>query len=76
MWKLSLTMYMRGKKLAAGKQKREKIVETPDVLLEWVNKANTKLTTIDPAAWTADEKTAFDTALADLKKTILALLKK
>ncbi|MFZ4441058.1 MAG: ParB/RepB/Spo0J family partition protein [Syntrophales bacterium] len=63
-------------KLAAGKQKREKTVETPDVLLEWVNKANTKLTTIDPAAWTEEEKTAFDTALTDLKKTILALLKK
>jgi hypothetical protein len=64
------------RKLAAGKQKREKIVETPDVLLQWVNKANTKLIAIDPAAWTEAEKTAFDTALMDLKKTILALLKK
>ena len=63
-------------KLAAGKQKREKIVETPDTLLQWVSKANTKLTAIDPAAWTAEEKTAFGTALTDLKKTILALLKK
>jgi hypothetical protein len=42
---------------------------------QWLNKANTKLTAVDPAAWTADEKTAFDTALTDLKKTILALLK-
>jgi len=63
-------------KLAAGKQKREKIVETPEMLLQWVNKANAKLTAIDPAAWTEEEKTAFDTALTDLKKTILALLKK
>jgi ParB family chromosome partitioning protein len=63
-------------KLAAGKQKREKIVETPDILLQWVDKANIKLTAIDPAAWTAEEKTAFATALTDLKKTILALLKK
>jgi len=33
------------------------------------------LTTIDSAAWTAGEKTAFATALGELKKTILAPLK-
>jgi ParB family transcriptional regulator, chromosome partitioning protein len=67
---------VKQEKLAAGKQKREKTVETPAVVLQWVSKANTKLTAIDPAAWTEEEKTAFDTALTDLKKTILALLKK
>jgi hypothetical protein len=41
-----------------------------------VGKTNAKLTAIDPAAWTEEEKTAFATALGELKKTILALMKK
>ena len=52
------------------------VLSTPNSVLQWVGKANTKLTAVDPAAWTADEKTAFDTALTDLKKTILTLLTK
>ena len=48
---------------------------TPAAHREWVDKTNAKLTAIDPAAWTEEEKTAFATALGELKKTILALLK-
>jgi len=40
-----------------------------------VDKTNAKLAAIDSAAWTEEEKTAFATALGELKKTILALLK-
>jgi ParB family chromosome partitioning protein len=42
---------------------------------EWVDKTNAKLAAIDPAAWTAEEITAFAASLGELKKTILALLK-
>jgi hypothetical protein len=48
---------------------------TPDAHREWVDKANAKLAAIDPAAWTAEEITAFAASLGELKKTILALLK-
>jgi ParB family chromosome partitioning protein len=62
-------------KEAAGGQRKQRTAPTPAAHREWVDKTNAKLTAIDPAAWTVEEKTAFATALTDLKKTILALLK-
>jgi len=68
-------------KEAAGKIRGQisnlpsKAATTPAAHREWVDKANAKLAAIDPAAWTEEEKTAFATALTELKKTILALLK-
>jgi hypothetical protein len=44
-------------------------------VLNWVDKTNAKLAALDPAAWTAEEITAFAASLGELKKTILALLK-
>jgi ParB family chromosome partitioning protein len=52
-----------------------KAAPTPAAHREWVDKTNAKLTAIDPAAWTEEEKTAFAASLGELKKTILALLK-
>jgi ParB family chromosome partitioning protein len=60
---------------AAGGQRKERTAPTPAAHREWVDKTNAKLTAIDSAAWTEEEKTAFTTALGELKKTILALLK-
>jgi len=62
-------------KEAAGGQRQARTAPTPDIHREWVDKTNAKLAAIDPAAWTAEEKTAFASALGELKKTILALLK-
>jgi ParB family chromosome partitioning protein len=62
-------------KEAAGSRRKERTAPTPAAHREWVDKTNAKLTAIDPAAWTEEEKTAFATALGELKKTILALLK-
>jgi len=59
----------------AGGQRKERTAPTPAAHRDWVDKTNAKLTAIDPAAWTEEEKTAFTTALGELKKTILALLK-
>jgi ParB family transcriptional regulator, chromosome partitioning protein len=59
----------------AGGQRKERTAPTPAAHREWVDKTNAKLTAIDSAAWTEEEKTAFATALGELKKTILALLK-
>jgi len=59
----------------AGGQRKERTAPTPAAHRDWVDKTNAKLTAIDPAAWTEEEKTAFAAALGELKKTILALLK-
>ena len=59
----------------AGGQRKERTAPTPAAHREWVDKTNAKLAAIDSAAWTEEEKTAFATALGELKKTILALLK-
>jgi hypothetical protein len=59
----------------AGSQRKERTAPTPAAHREWVDKTNAKLTAIDSAAWTEEEKTAFAAALGELKKTILALLK-
>jgi ParB family chromosome partitioning protein len=62
-------------KEAAGGQRQARTALTPDAHREWVDKTNAKLAAIDPAAWTAEEITAFAASLTELKKTILALLK-
>ena len=62
-------------KEAAGGQRQARTALTPDAHREWIDKTNAKLAVIDPAAWTAEEITAFATSLSELKKTILALLK-
>ena len=62
-------------KEAAGGQRQARTALTPDAHREWIDKTNAKLATIDPAAWTAEEITAFAASLTGLKKTILALLK-
>ena len=59
----------------AGGRRKERTAPTPATHREWVDKTNAKLAAIDSAAWTEEEKTAFATALGELKKTILALLK-
>jgi len=61
-------------KAAAGATRKEKAPATPEELIDWVTKANTKLNTIDPAPWTEEEKTAFTEALEDLQETIGGLL--
>jgi len=58
-----------------GGRRKERTAPTPAAHREWVDKTNAKLAAIDSAAWTEEEKTAFATALGELKKTILALLK-
>ncbi len=62
-------------KEAAGGQRKVRTTPTPAAHRDWVDKTNAKLTTIDPAAWSPEEITAFATSLGELKKTILALLK-
>ena len=61
-------------KAAAGATRKEKAPATPEELIDWVTKANTKLNTIDPAPWTEEEKTALTEALEDLQETIGGLL--
>jgi len=58
---------------AAATRKR-KTTATPEELVDWVTKANTKLGAIDTAVWTDEEKTAFTGALEDLRETIGSLL--
>ena len=58
---------------AAATRKR-KTTGTPEELIDWVTKANTKLNAIDTAAWTDEEKTAFTGVLEDLRETIGGLL--
>jgi ParB family chromosome partitioning protein len=60
----------------AGGLRRERTAPTPAAHREWVDKTNAKLAALDPAAWTEEEKAAFIASLNELKKTILALLKK
>jgi len=59
----------------AGGKRKQRTAPTPWAHRDWVDKTNAKLTAIDPAAWTAEELTAFAASLGELKKTILALLK-
>ena len=59
----------------AGGGRKQRTAPTPAAHRDWVDKTNAKLAVIDSAAWTAEEITAFATALGELKKTILALLK-
>ena len=54
--------------------RKRKTTATPEELIDWVTKANTKLGAIDTAAWTDEEKTAFTGALEDLRETIGGLL--
>ncbi|HOD98988.1 MAG TPA: ParB/RepB/Spo0J family partition protein, partial [Syntrophales bacterium] len=61
-------------KAAAGATRKEKAPPTPEELIDWVTKANTKLNAIDPAAWTEEEKTALAEALEDLQETVGGLL--
>ena len=61
-------------KAAAGAPRKEKAPPTPEELIDWVTKANTKLNAIDPAAWTEEEKTALAEALEDLQETVGGLL--
>ena len=61
-------------KAAAGNKRKEKTPATPEELIDWVTKANTKLNAIDPAAWTEEEKTALAEALEDLQETVGSLL--
>ena len=61
-------------KAAAGSTRKEKAPPTPEELIDWVTKANTKLNAIDPAAWTEEEKTALAEALEDLQETVGGLL--
>ena len=61
-------------KAAAGATRKEKAPPTPEELIDWVTKSNTKLNAIDPAAWTEEEKTALAEALEDLQETVGGLL--
>jgi len=65
----------QGKAGERGGQRKQRTAPTPAAHREWVDKTNAKLAAIDAAAWTEEEKIAFATALGELKKTILALLK-
>ena len=56
--------------------KKSRPAATPADLKTWADKTSEKLTGIDPSAWSDVEKTDFAASLTELKKTILALLKK
>ncbi|WP_051328263.1 ParB/RepB/Spo0J family partition protein [Desulfatirhabdium butyrativorans] len=57
-------------------QRKSRPAATPSDFKDWVEKANEKLGGIDPSSWSDAEKADFSAALTELKKTILALLKK
>ncbi|MFH0730650.1 MAG: hypothetical protein V2B19_30430, partial [Pseudomonadota bacterium] len=59
-----------------GGMKKPRPAATPAELKTWVDKTSEKLAGIDPSAWSDVEKADFAASLTDLKKTILALLKK
>ena len=61
-------------KAAAGSTRQEKAPATPEELIDWVGKTNTKLAAIDATAWTGEEQAAFTEALAALQETIGGLL--
>jgi len=61
-------------KAAAGSTRQEKASATPEELIDWVSKTNTKLAAIDATAWTGEEQAAFTEALATLQETIGGLL--
>jgi len=61
-------------KAAAGSTRQEKAPATPEELIDWVSKTNTKLAAIDATAWTGEEQAAFTEALAALQETIGGLL--
>jgi ParB family chromosome partitioning protein len=60
----------------AGGQRKQPTVLTPEAQCEWMIKTNAKLAAIDSTTWTPEERTAFTTALGELKKTILAIMLK
>jgi ParB family chromosome partitioning protein len=64
------------KEASGDTQRKPRPALTPEALTDWVDKANEKLFALDPATWTPEEKTAFFISITDLKKTIMALLKK
>ncbi|WP_051328268.1 ParB/RepB/Spo0J family partition protein [Desulfatirhabdium butyrativorans] len=58
------------------RQKKSKPAATPSDLKDWIDKTNERLAAIDPSAWSDAEKADFVASLTNLKKTILALVKK
>lgn len=64
------------RKEAEGRTRREKTPETAEEVVQWLGKAVRRLDNLDTSAWTEEERTAFSTALTDLKITVLSLLKK
>ena len=61
-------------KAAAGATRQERAPATPEELIDWVSKTNTKLAAIDATTWTGEEQAAFTEALATLQETIDGLL--
>ena len=57
-------------------KKKPRPAATPAELTDWVGKANARLSVLDPSVWSDEEKAGLVASLTDLKKTILALLKK
>jgi ParB family chromosome partitioning protein len=57
-------------------QKKSRPAATPADLKTLVDKTSEKLAGVDPSGWSDAEKTDFTASLTELKKTILALLKK
>jgi ParB family chromosome partitioning protein len=76
-----LTAWKKLKEKAAREEsgsgkKKPRISATPAEQVDWVGKANARLSGLDPSAWSDEEKTGLTASLNELKKTILALLKK
>ena len=59
----------------SGKRK-PRPAATPAELMDWVGKANVRLSGLDSSVWSDEEKAGLTASLNELKKTILALLKK
>ncbi len=64
------------KEESGSSKKKPRLAATPADMKTWVDKTNEKLAGIDPSGWSDAEKADFAASLTDLKKTILALLKK
>lgn len=58
------------KKAAAGPTKRTKRQETPDEILTWLSKAVNKLSGIDTADWTEEQRVNFNETLLGLSEAI------
>ena len=59
---------------AAGRTKRTEVTLPAGDVLQWLDKTNSKLGSIDTAAWTEDERSAFIDVLTTIQGTILAIL--